>query len=42
MVTDLSDDNKVIDQESREAPAKVGAIAPHDVWISTRSAGLDP
>jgi len=39
---DLSDIKKVIDKESREAPAKVGAIAPDDVWIFQGSTGLDP
>lgn len=39
---DLSDVKKVLDQESREAPAKVGAIAPDDVWIRAGSTGLDP
>jgi large subunit ribosomal protein LP0 len=39
---DLSDIKKVLDQETREAPAKVGAIAPDDVWIRAGSTGLDP
>lgn len=39
---DLSDIKKVLDQETREAPAKVGAIAPDDVWIHAGSTGLDP
>ena len=39
---DLSEVKKVLDQESREAPAKVGAIAPDDVWIRAGSTGLDP
>ena len=39
---DLSDIKKVLDQEAREAPAKVGAIAPDDVWIRAGSTGLDP
>lgn len=39
---DLSDIKKVLDDESREAPAKVGAIAPDDVWIRAGSTGLDP
>ncbi len=39
---DLSDVKKILDQESREAPAKVGAIAPIDVWIRAGSTGLDP
>ena len=39
---DLSDVKKILDQESREAPAKVGAIAPIDVWIRAGATGLDP
>jgi len=39
---DLSDIKKILDQETREAPAKVGAIAPDDVWIRAGSTGLDP
>jgi large subunit ribosomal protein LP0 len=39
---DLSEVKKVLDQEAREAPAKVGAIAPDDVWIRAGSTGLDP
>ena len=39
---DLSEVKKVLDEESREAPAKVGAIAPDDVWIRAGSTGLDP
>lgn len=30
---DLSDVKKVLDDNSREAPAKPGSIAPDDVWI---------
>ena len=39
---DLSEIKKVIDDEKREAPAKVGSIAPDDVWIRAGSTGLDP
>jgi len=39
---DLSEIKKILDQEAREAPAKVGAIAPDDVWIRAGSTGLDP
>jgi len=39
---DLSEIKKIIDAESREAPAKVGAVAPDDVWIRAGSTGLDP
>jgi len=39
---DLSDIKKIIDEQTREAPAKVGAIAPNDVWIRAGPTGLDP
>lgn len=39
---DPSDIKKVLDEERREAPAKVGAIAPIEVWIRAGSTGLDP
>ena len=39
---DLADIKKVLDDEAREAPAKVGAVAPDDVWIRAGSTGLDP
>ena len=39
---DPSEIKKVLDQQTREAPAKVGAIAPIDVWIRAGSTGLDP
>ena len=39
---DLSEVKKILDQESREAPAKVGAVAPIEVWIRAGSTGLDP
>lgn len=39
---DLSEIKKILDEEKREAPAKVGAIAPDDVWIRAGSTGLDP
>lgn len=39
---DLSEIKSIIDSESREAPAKVGAVAPDDVWIFAGSTGLDP
>lgn len=39
---DLSEIKKVIDEEAREAPAKIGAIAPSEVWIRAGSTGLDP
>lgn len=39
---DLGEIKKILDDESREAPAKVGAIAPIEVWIRAGSTGLDP
>jgi len=39
---DLSEVKKIIDSEKREAPAKVGILAPDDVWIRAGSTGLDP
>jgi large subunit ribosomal protein LP0 len=39
---DLSEIKKVLDDEAREAPAKVGAIAPIEVWIRAGATGLDP
>lgn len=39
---DLSEIKKAIDEEAREAPAKIGAIAPCEVWIRAGSTGLDP
>lgn len=39
---DLSEVKRVIDEEAREAPAKVGAIAPCEVWIRAGATGLDP
>lgn len=39
---DLSDIKKILEDEKREAPAKVGSIAPDDVWIKAGSTGLDP
>ena len=38
----LSKVKEVIESEQREAPAKVGIIAPDDVWIRAGSTGLDP
>jgi len=39
---DLAEIKKIIDDEKREAPAKVGAVAPDDVWIRSGPTGLDP
>lgn len=39
---DLSEIKKILDEQAREAPAKVGAVAPDEVWIRAGSTGLDP
>jgi len=39
---DLSEIKKIIDEQKREAPAKIGAVAPDDVWIRAGATGLDP
>lgn len=39
---DLADVKTILDAEAREAPAKVGAVAPIEVWIRAGSTGLDP
>ena len=39
---DLSEIKKILDDQAREAPAKVGAQAPDEVWIRAGSTGLDP
>lgn len=39
---DLGAIKKVLDSEKREAPAKVGSIAPADVTVPAGSTGLDP
>lgn len=39
---DLGDVKKILDDQAREAPAKVGAVAPDDVWIKAGATGLDP
>ena len=39
---DLSEIKKLIDEQKREAPAKVGILAPDDVWIRAGPTGLDP
>ena len=39
---DLGDVKKILDEQAREAPAKVGAVAPDDVWIRAGATGLDP
>lgn len=39
---DLSTIKDVLDTQSREAPAKVGSIAPADVFVQPGPTGLDP
>lgn len=39
---DLVDVAKILDSEVREAPAKIGALAPKDVIIPAGATGLDP
>lgn len=39
---DLLDITKVLDSQVREAPAKVGSLAPADVVIPAGPTGLDP
>ena len=39
---DLGEIKTIIDENKRAAPARVGAIAPDDVWIKAGSTGLDP
>ena len=39
---DFGEIKKIIDKQSREAPAKPGIVAPDDVWIKAGPTGLDP
>lgn len=39
---DLPEVTKILDTQVREAPAKVGALAPADVVIPAGPTGLDP
>jgi len=39
---DLLDVQKILDSQVREAPARIGAIAPKDVIIKAGGTGLDP
>jgi large subunit ribosomal protein LP0 len=39
---DLGDIKKILDTQVREAPAKVGSIAPMEVNINAGPTGLDP
>jgi len=38
----LTDVKEILDKQVREAPAKVGSIAPDDVWVKAGPTGLDP
>jgi len=39
---DLTDLKDILDAQVREAPARIGSIAPDDVWIKSGPTGLDP
>lgn len=39
---DLTEIKKILDSQKREAPAKVGSLAPADVTIPAGPTGLDP
>lgn len=39
---DLTEIKKVIDQHIRGAAARVGSLAPNEVWIKMGPTGLDP
>jgi len=39
---DLTEVKKILDSQVREAPAKIGSIAPGDVTIPAGPTGLDP
>lgn len=39
---DLADVKKILDSQVREAPAKIGIIAPSDVTIPAGGTGMDP
>jgi large subunit ribosomal protein LP0 len=39
---DLADVKKILDSQVREAPARIGAIAPSDVTIPAGPTGMDP
>ena len=39
---DLADVKKILDSQVREAPAKIGIIAPADVTIPAGGTGMDP
>jgi len=39
---DLTDLKDILDEQVREAPARVGSVAPDDVWVRAGPTGLDP
>lgn len=39
---DLTEIKKVLDSQVREAPAKIGAVAPADVTVPAGPTGMDP
>eukprot|EP00352_Strombidinopsis_acuminata_P005077 CAMPEP_0176360046 /NCGR_PEP_ID=MMETSP0126-20121128/16837_1 /TAXON_ID=141414 ORGANISM="Strombidinopsis acuminatum, Strain SPMC142" /NCGR_SAMPLE_ID=MMETSP0126 /ASSEMBLY_ACC=CAM_ASM_000229 /LENGTH=277 /DNA_ID=CAMNT_0017715173 /DNA_START=203 /DNA_END=1036 /DNA_ORIENTATION=+ len=39
---DLTDLKDILDAQVREAPARVGSLAPDDVWVRSGPTGLDP
>jgi len=39
---DLTEVKKILDSQVREAPAKIGSIAPGDVTVPAGPTGLDP
>jgi len=39
---DLADVKKILDSQVREAPARIGSIAPADVTVSAGPTGMDP
>jgi len=39
---DLADVKKILDTQVREAPAKIGALAPGDVTVPAGPTGMDP
>lgn len=39
---DLADVKKILDSQVREAPARIGSIAPADVTIPAGPTGMDP
>lgn len=39
---DLADVKKILDSQVREAPARIGSIAPADVTVPAGPTGMDP